>query len=141
MLVDGNLLIYAVDEANPRHGEAHRWWTAALNGDRRVALPWPSLAAFLRITTNPRASANPLSGRQAWSYVSDWLQNDLTWIPNPTERHASVLGSLIERYDLRANWIPDAVLAALSIEHGLTVFSADTDFARFDEITWVNPVG
>ena len=30
--------------------------------------------------------------------------------------------------------------AALAIEHGLTVCSADSDFARFDEITWTNPV-
>jgi len=44
------------------------------------------------------------------------------------------------RYELAGNLIPDAMLAALAIEHGLTVCSADTDFARFDEITWVNPL-
>jgi uncharacterized protein len=32
------------------------------------------------------------------------------------------------------------VLAALSVEHGLAVVSADSDFARFRELTWVNPV-
>ena len=42
--------------------------------------------------------------------------------------------------DLRANLISDAVLAALCIEHGLTMISADSDFARFTEISWVNPV-
>ena len=36
--------------------------------------------------------------------------------------------------------VSDAQLAALAIEHGLTVYSADTDFARFTELTWVNPV-
>jgi predicted nucleic acid-binding protein len=35
--------------------------------------------------------------------------------------------------------ITDAQIAALAIEHGLTVYSADTDFARFSEISWVDP--
>jgi hypothetical protein len=64
----------------------------------------------------------------------------VTWIPGPTEHHAEVLESLVLRYDLRANMITDAELAALAIEHGLTVCSADTDFARFSEIRWVNPL-
>lgn len=34
----------------------------------------------------------------------------------------------------------DVVLAALCIEHGLDVVSADSDFARFTEIRWVNPL-
>ena len=71
--------------------------------------------------------------------MRDWLDRELTWTPNPTERHSSVLGGLIERYDLRAN-ISDAELAALAIEHGLKLYSAHTDFARFSEIDWINPL-
>jgi predicted nucleic acid-binding protein len=58
----------------------------------------------------------------------------------PTPAHAEVLGGLIDRYQLRANLIPDASLAALAIEHGLALYSSDTDFARFDEIRWINPL-
>lgn len=61
-------------------------------------------------------------------------------MPNPTPRHASLLGALIRRYELRANMITDAQIAALAIEHGLTVYSADTGFARFSEISWVDPI-
>ena len=81
------------------------------------------------------------SPADAWALVEEWLECDATWIPGPTDKHASVLGGLIRKYDLRANMITDAQLAALAVEHGLTVCSADTDFARFAEITWVNPVG
>ena len=112
MLVDANLLLYAVDERSPHHDVSVDWLTSSLNGDRRVALPWLSLAAFVRISTNPRASEQPLSPSEAWKLVTSWLSHDLTWIPNPTERHADVLGSLIQRYDLRANMITDAQLAA-----------------------------
>lgn len=140
MLVDANLLLYAVDERSPHHPVGREWLTSSLNGDQRVALPWLSLAAFVRISTHPRASEHPLASAEAWSFVEDWLRCELTWIPNPTDRHADVLGSLIRRYDLRANMITDAQLAALAIEHGLKLYSADTDFARFSEIDWVNPL-
>ena len=103
-------------------------------------LPWLSLAAFVRITTNPRASDRPLSAKEAWSHVQDWLDCGHTWIPSPTDRHAAVLGDLLVRYDLRANKVTDAQLAALAIEHGLSVYSTDTDFARFAEIDWINPL-
>ncbi len=72
--------------------------------------------------------------------MSDWLDADQVWIPAPTDRHAGVLGALVTAYQLRGNLIPDAQLAALAIEHGLVVCSADTDFARFREIRWDNPL-
>ena len=74
------------------------------------------------------------------SQVEDWLEADTTWIPLPTDGHADVLGRLITTYELRGNLITDAALAALAIEHGVPVASADADFARFSEITWVNPI-
>ncbi len=43
-------------------------------------------------------------------------------------------------HQLRGNLVADGQLAALAIENGLTVCSADTDFARFPELRWANPV-
>ena len=36
--------------------------------------------------------------------------------------------------------VPDAHLAALAIEHGLTLCSTDADFARFPGLRWHNPL-
>jgi toxin-antitoxin system PIN domain toxin len=140
MLVGANILLYAVDARSPFHGKATGWLTAQLNGVRRIALAWFSLVAFVRISTNPRASEHPLTPGQAWQHVEDWLACDTTWIPNPTDHHARVLGSLVTKYELRGNLVGDAAIAALAIEHGLTVGSADTDFARFEEIRWIDPL-
>jgi hypothetical protein len=140
MLVDANLLLYAVDSQSPLHHPARAWLTDQLNGPRRVGLPWASLGAFVRIATHPRASERPLSPDDAWARVREWLACEVTWVPTPTDRHAEVLGSFITRYQLRGNLVSDAQQAALAIEHGLTVYSADTDFARFEEITWENPL-
>jgi predicted nucleic acid-binding protein len=52
----------------------------------------------------------------------------------------SFLADLITRYQLRGNIVSDAHLAALAIEHGLEVCSNDSDFARFSEVRWTNPV-
>jgi toxin-antitoxin system PIN domain toxin len=140
MLVDANLLLFAVDQTSRFHEAATDWLTTQLRGSRRVGLPWESLSGFLRISTNPRAAASPLSPDQAWSFVADWLAADVAWVPLPTERHGDVLGGLIRTYQLGGNNIADARLAAIAIEHGLVVCSADTDFARFREIQWHNPI-
>ncbi len=116
------------------------WLEERLNGDRRVGLPWESLTAFVRIATHPRASTHPLTPADAWKFVDAWLSAPASWIPQPTDAHADVLGRLIRSYRLSGNLIPDAHLAALAIEHGLEVCSADTDFARFTEIRWQNPI-
>jgi uncharacterized protein len=140
MLVDANLLFFAVDQSSAFHQAANTWLTDALNGARRVALPWPVLLAFLRISTHPRAFTHPLSPDEAWRYVDEWLACEAVWTPNPTDRHVDILRTLVGSYQLRANLVSDAHLAALAIEHRLTVYSADTDFARFSEIHWVNPL-
>ncbi|MGH2706211.1 MAG: TA system VapC family ribonuclease toxin [Actinomycetota bacterium] len=140
MLVDANILLFAVDRSSRLHPAASRWLTERLNGARRVGLPWHCLGAFLRIITHPRASDRPLSPDEAWSHVKTWLSAEASWIPEPTERHAEVLGSLIRSHQLRGNLVSDAHLAAMAIEHGLTVCSADSDFARFPEIRWENPL-
>jgi toxin-antitoxin system PIN domain toxin len=140
MLLDANLLLYAVHERAVQHEPAKAWLTEQLNGPRRVGLPWQSLAAFLRISTHPRAFERPLDAAGAWERVSDWLAAPASWIPSPGPDHVMLLGELVTRYDVRGNLVPDAQLAALAAEYGLTVYSADTDFARFPEIEWRNPL-
>lgn len=139
MIVDANVLLYAIDESSPFHSAARSWLESALNGVTRVGLPWESLTAFVRISTHPRAAATPLSAREAWSFVEDWLAAERAWIPVPGPRHADILGRLLTDGDLRGNLVPDAHLAALAIENGVAVCSFDGDFARFDGVHWIMP--
>jgi len=140
MLIDANLLLYSVDQNSPFHAAATDWLTEQLNGPRRVGLPWQSLVAFVRISTHPRASASPLDPDDAMQYVHEWLASDVAWVPKPGPHHALLFGELITLYQLRGNLIGDAHLAALAMEHGLTLCSADTDFARFPDLSWHNPL-
>lgn len=141
MLLDANLLLYAVHKGAKQHETATRWLTEQLNGPRRVGLPWQSLAAFLRIATHPRAFEHPLAPATAWERVSDWLAAPTAWIPEPGPEHARILGELITTHHVSGNLIPDTMLASLAIEHGLTLCSTDTDFARFRrDLRWENPL-
>ena len=139
MIIDASILLYAVDADSTFHDAARNWLEEAFNGPARVGLPWASLLAFQRISTHPRASASPLSPEQSWSYITDWLHAEATWVPVPGDQHAEILRRLIVGGDLRGNLVSDAHLAALAIEHGVGVCSMDSDFARFPQLTWVNP--
>jgi predicted nucleic acid-binding protein len=81
----------------------------------------------------------PLSLGDGMAVVSGWLRLPSTWVPQPTERHAEVLASLLDG-ETNANLVPDAHLAALAIEHGLTLCSTDRDFSRFEGLRWTNPL-
>jgi toxin-antitoxin system PIN domain toxin len=140
ILVDANILIYASNAEADQHAESRDWLDAKLNGAAPVALPWLSLLAFLRIATNPRAFRTPLSMATAWQQVSIWLSAETVWTPEATERHAAVLGPLLSLPGVYGNLVPDAHLAALAIEHGLTLCSTDGDFARFPGLAWQNPL-
>jgi len=140
VLVDANILLYAVDRTSAHHERAAAWLTEALNGSRRVGLPWQSIGAFLRIVTHPRVTTNTLTGAEAWEFIASWLDADPTWIPPATERTAAVYSEMTASQQITANLVPDAMLGALALEHGLTVISTDTDFARFPTVSWTNPL-
>jgi toxin-antitoxin system PIN domain toxin len=140
ILVDANILIYAGMDVLPQHQAAGEWLDGQLSGSSRVGLPWPSLLGFLRVVTNPRVFRNPPSIQAAWRRVMGWLACEPVWVPQPTERHAEILGQLLALPGVRANLVHDAHLAVLAIEHGLTLCSTDGDFARFSGLRWQNPL-
>lgn len=140
ILVDANLLLYAANHAAPEHEAARTWLDSQLSGSVRVGLPWPSLLAFVRLVSNPLVVRQAVSIGAAWSQVQEWLACDTVWVPLPTERHADILGDLCRSSSMTSRLVPDAHLAALAIEHGLTVCSTDGDFAKFPGLVWENPL-
>jgi uncharacterized protein len=138
--VDANLLLYAGNRRAVEHDRARRWLDAHLSGPNRVGLPWPCLLAFVRIVTNPAVMGRPLSVSTAWAQVEEWLGSDVAWIPVPGDRHRAILGELMSASMMTSRLVSDAHLAALAIEHGLTLYSTDGDFARFPGLKWHDPL-
>jgi toxin-antitoxin system PIN domain toxin len=124
----------------PQHEPARAWLDEQLNGTAPVGLPWPSLLAFVRLVTNPRVFERPRRIEDAWAQVEEWLDCSPVWIPAPGERHRELLAAIVQRERPTGNAVPDAHLAALAMEHGLILCSADGDFARYSGLRWENPI-
>jgi toxin-antitoxin system PIN domain toxin len=139
-LPDANLLLYSLDEASPQHAQARPWLEDLLSGTERVGFAWSVLLAFLRLSTRPQVFANPLLPADAFDVVDGWLAQPSALLLQPTERHLAILRGLIEPIGTAGNLTSDAHLAALAIEYGGEVCSADTDFSRFRGLRWINPL-
>ncbi len=139
ILVDANILIYAKIAEMPNHEVARRWLDQSINGTSPVGLPWQSLLAFVRITTNHRVFPKPMSVSRAWAQVEEWLACPTVWTPTEGASHARLLATLMTD-DLKFGDVPDANLAALAIENGLELCTADAGFARFVGLRWRNPL-
>jgi uncharacterized protein len=140
ILVDANILLYAANRASPDHDVARAWLDERLGGTARVGFPWPSVLAFVRIASNPGIVQRPVTPSAAWKQVRSWLASEAAWIPLPGARHTEVFGQLLDRRFMTSRLVPDAHLAALAIEHGLTLCSSDGDFAKFPGLKWENPL-
>ena len=140
ILVDANLLIYAVDLDSPSHETARAWLERELSGTTRVGLAWVVILAFLRISTRPGILRKPLPIERAIGYVHEWLAQPYVTVIAPGERHWAILRNLLKATGAAANLVSDAHLAALALEHGAAVYSTDHDFGRFPGIEHVNPL-
>jgi toxin-antitoxin system PIN domain toxin len=140
ILVDANLLIYAIDADSPYHAAARRWLEQLLSGTTRVGLAWVVILAFLRLTTRPGILTRPMSLDQAVAVVSEWLEQPYVVALGPGEQHWFVLRNLLKTTGAAGNLVSDAHLAAVAIEHGCAIYSTDHDFKRFGGVDHVNPL-
>ena len=139
ILVDINLLIYAVDKDAPRHAPAKSCLEAALSGTETVGLSWIVLLAFLRLT-RPNVFPKPLRIKAAFDIVDSWLAQPSVTVVHPGPRHAHMQRDLLLPLGTGGNLTSDAHFAALAIEHGAELCSSDHDFARFQHLKWRDPL-
>lgn len=140
ILLDANLLIYAVNQDAPLHRKAKSWLESVLSGQETVGFPWNVLLAFLRLTTRPGLFRHPLPLCTAFDLVASWLDQASATIVHPGPRHLELLRQLLLPMGTGGNLTSDAHLAALAIEYGADLCSSDTDFARFPGLKWRNPL-
>jgi len=140
ILIDANLLIYAVDADSPHHRQASRWLEDVLSGTTRVGIPWIVLLAFLRITTREGILVRTLTPDAAIAYLDSWLEQPNVELVGPGPGNWAVFRSLVLASGTAGNLTSDAHLAALGIERGATVCSTDHDFKRFLGLQHTNPI-
>ena len=94
----------------------------------------------MRLTTNPRVFADPLSVDEATAHVESWLDRQVVRIVHPGPRHAALVFGFLRENGAGGNLTTDAHIAALAIASRAVVHTTDTDFLRFSGVEWVNPL-
>jgi len=140
ILVDANLLIYAIDADSHHHRASRKWLEQTLSGTTSVGLPYIVVLAFLRLTTRSGIMRNPLPSDDALAYVDSWLKQPYVTTIGPGEKHWPILRNLLHASGMAGNLTSDAHIAALALEQGATIYSADSDFKRFIGVRHVNPI-
>jgi uncharacterized protein len=140
IIIDVNLLIYAINEAAPQHESARDWLQRTMSGTETIGLPWAVVVGFLRVSTHPRILTRPLSFERATDMVDSWFGQPSVQVVEPTGRHWPIVKELLEPLTTVGNLASDAHLAALAIEHGALLCSTDRDFDQFEGLRWTNPL-
>lgn len=140
IVIDVNLLLYAVISGFPQHKAARKWWDEQLSSETEIGLPAPAVFGFLRIATNPRVLVTPMSIEEAIGHVRSWLDRPNVEFLVPGARHLDLALELLGHVGTAGNLTTDAQLAAHALELDADMCSNDTDFARFSGLRWVNPL-
>ena len=140
IIPDTNLLLYAYDSDSPYHRPAARWWGALLSGEEPVGLCPVVLFSFLRLATHPKVFERPLTIAEATKRIRSWLAQPNVRFLYPGPKHLDSVCALLEAAGTAGNLVSDAQIAALALEYGAAIHTADTDFARFTGLKWKNPL-
>jgi uncharacterized protein len=139
IVLDANILLYAYGTKSPQHEKALALVEELFSGTEPVGLPWQTITAFLRISTNPRlAGFRPVP--EAAHEVDQWLKQPSVRILAPGDDHWTILRRMMVEGQASGVLVSDAEIAALTIDYGGVLYTADRDFARFPGLQWKNPL-
>lgn len=138
-LVDANVLLYAYDRESSQHESSRNWLEAQFSAGLPLRFALITLLAFIRIASDRRVFAQPLSPRKACALVEDWLAQPNVKLLQPGARTWTLLSRLCGEGQAKGAMVMDAHLAALALEHGASIATTDRDFTRFPGLKLLNP--
>ncbi len=132
--VDTNVLLYAANADDEAHNVARELLERLAEGPDLLYLFWPTIFGFLRIATHPAVFPNPYSPREAVAAIAGLIDRPNVRTPSEEDGFWNLYSSTADD-QTRGNHVPDAHLAALMRQHGVTViYTRDRDFRRYDGI-------
>ena len=136
---DVNVLVGAFREDTVDHSR----FRAAFDVDVLGGMAWGysplMLAGFIRIVTNSRVFNTPNTTAEATRFADSLVGQPNSIEVLPGVRHWSIFRELCLATNATGNLVPDAYHAALAIEAGADLVTADRDFAQFDGLRSIHP--
>ena len=140
IIPDLNLLLYAYNAGVRRHNAARRWWQELLDGEETVGTPLAVSIGFVRLTTNPSVLSPPMTSAHVIAIVKMWFQCPQVIQLDAGDNHFNHLEQCLIAAGRAGRLVTDAHLAALALDHGAEIHSADQDFRVFSDVRWRNPL-
>jgi toxin-antitoxin system PIN domain toxin len=138
--LDANILLYASDAASPRHERALEVVETVAAGPELAYLFWPTIMAYLRISTHPAIFDRPLAARTAIDNVEALLSRPHVRAPGEQPAFWRRYRAVASDAAPTGNLVPDAHLIALMLENEVrTIWTHDRDFRRFKGIDVRDP--
>ena len=133
ILIDTNVLLYAVNADDSRAATARRALETLINTGGPWALSWSVVYEFLRVATHPRVFPSPLDVEKAWAFVAELIRHPGCVLLTETAVHQETADQcLAEAPRINGNLLHDFRLAVLMREHGIKrILTEDRDFLMF----------
>lgn len=91
-------------------------------------------------STNARVFENPATLSAAAHFLDVLLDGSNMILGPESIAVMPTFRTLMTRYEVQGNDVPDLFLAACAVAVGATLISFDRGFSRFVEVTWWNPL-
>jgi toxin-antitoxin system PIN domain toxin len=139
--IDTDILLYASEQESPHHERVKKFLEARGEDPDLLCLSWVTLMGYQRIATHPSIFRNPLSAQQAWENVTNLLALPRCRVITEQQGFQQEYERVSQAIGVKGNLVPDAHLAAILQQHGVSkIYTADTDFRKFEFLTVVNPI-
>lgn len=135
MLIDSNILVYAINSSSPKHIDAQKFIQRNVG---KLQVAHQNIFETLRVLTHAKFR-NPMKTNEAVVAVESIIK--ACDIIAPDYKTHRIALELIKKYKIVSNQIFDAYLAATAISNGIDTLATDNikDLQRFSEIKTLNP--
>jgi hypothetical protein len=140
LLPDVNVLIYAHRLESPEHDRYAEWLARLAVGPEPFGLSELGASGFVRIVTNPNIWEEPTTTEDALEFIGRLRERSNARLLTHGPASWDIFADLCRAARARGKLIADAYHAALALEHGCELVTADSDFGRFAGLRYRHPL-
>ena len=135
ILVDSNILIYAINSSSPKHSAAQEFLQTHAS---HIAIAHQNIFESLRVLTHKKFP-NPMLSIGAINAINNIAEHCHVIAADQGAHHIAM--AIIQKHRLMGDKIFDAYLAATALSVGINTIATDNtkDFSDLEELLLINP--